>query len=265
MNIASSLIAVLLYFFATGAQARRLRLGNGQQLSRGALCFGAIAITAHFVAAVSAIATPMGADLGLSQLFSLLTGLICAITLGASLRRPIHNLLLALFPLAMLAIALELLLPGQQVGEKHTAGMYSHIILSILAYSMLTIAAVQALVLASQDRMLRQHQLRGLPSFMPPLQTMESMLFELVAASFLLLTAAIGTGVVFVDDLLGQNLAHKTLFSITAWLLLGVLIGGRLALGWRGRTAIRWTLWAFAFLLLGYLGTKIALSLIASP
>ena len=94
---------------------------------------------------------------------------------------------------------------------------------------------------------------------------MESMLFELVAASFLLLTAAIGTGVVFVDDLLGQNLAHKTLFSIMAWLLLGVLIGGRLALGWRGRTAIRWTLWAFAFLLLGYLGTKIALSLIASP
>ena len=265
MNIASSLIAVLLYFFATGAQARRLRLGNGQQLSRGALCFGAIAITAHFVAAVSAIATPMGADLGLSQLFSLLTGLICAITLGASLRRPIHNLLLALFPLAILAITLELLLPGQQVGEKHSAGMYSHIILSILAYSMLTIAAVQALVLASQDRMLRQHQLRGLPSFMPPLQTMESMLFELVAASFLLLTAAIGTGVVFVDDLLGQNLAHKTLFSITAWLLLGVLIGGRLALGWRGRTAIRWTLWAFAFLLLGYLGTKIALSLIASP
>ena len=207
----------------------------------------------------------MGADLGLSQLFSLLTGLICAITLGASLRRPIHNLLLALFPLAILAIALELLLPGQQVGEKHSAGMYSHIILSILAYSMLTIAAVQALVLASQDRMLRQHQLRGLPSFMPPLQTMESMLFELVAASFLLLTAAIGTGVVFVDDLLGQNLAHKTLFSIMAWLLLGVLIGGRLALGWRGRTAIRWTLWAFAFLLLGYLGTKIALSLIASP
>ncbi|MGB1543860.1 MAG: cytochrome C assembly family protein [Spongiibacter marinus] len=265
MNIASSLIAVLLYFFATGAQARRLRLGNGQQLSRGALCFGAIAITAHFVAAVSAIATPMGADLGLSQLFSLLTGLICAITLGASLRRPIHNLLLALFPLAILAITLELLLPGQQVGEKHSAGMYSHIILSILAYSMLTIAAVQALVLASQDRMLRQHQLRGLPSFMPPLQTMESMLFELVAASFLLLTAAIGTGVVFVDDLLGQNLAHKTLFSIMAWLLLGVLIGGRLALGWRGRTAIRWTLWAFAFLLLGYLGTKIALSLIASP
>ena len=169
MNIASSLIAVLLYFFATGAQARRLRLGNGQQLSRGALCFGAIAITAHFVAAVSAIATPMGADLGLSQLFSLLTGLICAITLGASLRRPIHNLLLALFPLAILAITLELLLPGQQVGEKHSAGMYSHIILSILAYSMLTIAAVQALALASQDRMLRQHQLRGLPSFMPPL------------------------------------------------------------------------------------------------
>lgn len=262
MNIASSLIAILLYLLATAAQARRLRAGSGQQLSRASLTLGLAAMAAHGVAAITAIATPAGADLGLSQLFSLLSGLICVITVSASLRRPLHNLLLALFPLAALAITLELLLPGSEGGERYSAGMYSHIILSILAYSLLTIAAVQAIVLASQDRMLRQHQLRGLPSFMPPLQTMESMLFELIAASLLLLTAAIATGVLFVDDLLAQHLLHKTAFSVLAWILLGVLLAGRLALGWRGRTAIRWTLWAFAFLLLGYLGTKIALSLI---
>lgn len=264
MNIVSSLIAILLYILATGAQARRLHLGEGQQLGRYALLLGLAAVVAHSFAAVSAIATPNGADLGLSQLFSLLSALICAITLGASLRRPIHNLLLALFPLATLAIILELLLPGQHSGETHSAGIYSHIILSILAYSMISIAALQSLVLASQDRMLRKHQLRGLPSFMPPLQTMESMLFELIGAGFALLTAAIGTGIVFVDDLFAQHLTHKTVFSVLAWAILGALIIGRLALGWRGRTAIRWTLWAFVLLMLGYVGTKVALNLIAA-
>ena len=108
--------------------------------------------------------------------------------------------------------------------------MYSHIILSILAYSTLSIAAAQALVLTVQDRMLRQHRLRGLPNYMPPLQTMESMLFELITMSFVLLSGAILTGILYVDNLLAQHLVHKTVFSIMAWVFLGILIGGRMAL-----------------------------------
>lgn len=261
MNIVSSVLAILFYTLATASLLQRLRAGSSQKLGHSALALGLIAATAHGVAAVTAIATPQGADLGLSQLFSLLCGLISVITLGASLRRPLHNLLLALFPLAALAVALELLLPGQQAGEHYSAGMYSHIILSILSYSTLSIAAAQATVLAVQDRMLRQHRLRGLPNHMPPLQTMESMLFELIAVSFVLLSGAILTGVLYVENLFAQHLVHKSAFSVVAWLFLGVLIGGRIALGWRGRTAIRWTLLAFVSLLLGYLGTKIALQL----
>mgnify|MGYP000111974946 CR=1 FL=1 len=259
MNIASSLFAIFFYAVATAGLLHGLRSGRSDRLGKTALAFGLAAAVAHGIAAVTAIATPEGADLGLSQLFSLLCGLIGLITLGASLRRPLHNLLLALFPLAALAIVLELLLPGQQLGEHYSAGMYSHIILSILAYSTLSIAAAQAVVLTTQDRMLRQHRLRGLPNHMPPLQTMESMLFELIAVSFILLSGAILTGILYVDNLLAQHLVHKTVFSVVAWVFLGVLLGGRLALGWRGRTAIRWTLLAFASLLLGYLGTKIAL------
>ncbi len=259
MNIASSLFAIFFYMLATAMLLHRLRTGNNRRLGTSALILGLFAVVAHGIAAVTAIATPEGADLGLSQLFSLLSGMICLITLTTSLRRPLHNLLLALFPLASLSIVFELLLPGKEIGEHYSAGMYSHIILSILAYSTLSIAAAQALVLAVQDRMLRQHKLRGLPNYMPPLQTMESMLFELIAMSFVLLSGAILTGILYVDNLLAQHLVHKTVFSIMAWAFLGILIGGRLALGWRGRTAIRWTLLAFSSLLLGYVGTKIAL------
>ncbi|NKI16911.1 cytochrome c biogenesis protein CcsA [Spongiibacter sp. KMU-166] len=267
MNTASSLIAIALYLLATLLQVRRLQSDSpsgSQHLSRGSMASGLFAVVSHGVAAVTAIATPQGADLGLAQVLSLLSGLICLIILLTSFRRPLHNLLLAMFPLAALTLLIEVILPGNpDKGEQYSIGMYSHILLSILAYSTITVAAVQAIVLAGQDRMLRQHQLRGLPSLLPPLQTMEAMLFELITAGVLLLTLAILTGALYVENLLAQHLLHKTVFSVIAWILLSTLLCGRVALGWRGRTAIRWTLWAFASLLLGYIGTKIALLLIS--
>ena len=41
----------------------------------------------------------------------------------------------------------------------------------------------------------------------------------------------------------------------------GVLLWGRWRFGWRGRTAIHWTLSGFAFLALAYFGSKLVLEL----
>ncbi len=261
MNTLSSLVAIAFYLLATAVNVRRLRNTETGTILPTAL--GVIAIASHAVAAASAIYTPFGIDLGIEQVLSLVNGLICTIILLGCIRRPLHSLLLVLYPLAAITLAIELLAPRPEEHLEHySLGLLSHIIFSILAYSTMTISAIQAVILANQDRMLRQHQLRGLPSILPPLQTMEAMLFEMIWGTIILLTIAIATGVVYVDDMLAQHLAHKTVFSFLAWILLAVLLTGRMALGWRGRTAIRWTLWAFISLLLGYIGTKIALMLL---
>ncbi|WP_269619399.1 cytochrome C assembly family protein [Zhongshania sp. BJYM1] len=259
MNLYSSIAAILLYVVATGMQYRAL----DRSLSKSSLITGLAAMLFHAVAAITAIHTAKGMDLGVIQVLSLITWLVCLITVSTSLHRPLHNLLIPLYPLAAISLAAELLIPErQQLLQHQPLGVLCHILLSILAYSVLTIAATQAIVLALQDRMLREHHLKGLPSILPPLQTMEAMLFELIWAGFGLLTLAILTGGIYVDDMLAQHLIHKTVFSVLSWVLLAILLCGRVALGWRGKVAIRWTLWAFACLLLGYLGTKIALTII---
>lgn len=266
MNTATSFIAITLYIAATALQLRRMRAGTVSTDGPGAvaLVLGALGTALHLVAAASAIHTPDGAHLGAIQVLSLVGATIAAITLSASLRRPLYNLLMVVYPLAALLLLAEWLTPVAEDLEHYSTGVLSHIVLSILSYSVLTMAAAQALILWIQDSRLRHHRLTGFHSLLPPIQTMEAMLFELIWAGLILLTLAIVTGAIYVDDLLAQHLAHKTVFSLLAWLLFAVLLGGRMILGWRGRTAIRWTLGAFVCLLLGYLGTEVALTVIAS-
>jgi len=63
-------------------------------------------------------------------------------------------------------------------------------------------------------------------------------------------------------DEFAQHLVHKTVLSIAAWIVFAVLLWGRWRFGWRGRTAIRWTISGFVTLMLAFLGTKLVLELI---
>ena len=127
---------------------------------------------------------------------------------------------------------------------------------SIVAYSLLTLAAMQAALLSAQESQLRRRQFRGPLSILPPLQLMESMLFELIWVGVIALTLSIATGFIFMDDIFAQHLVHKTILSILTWLVFGVLLFGRWRYGWRGRTAVRWTLSGFVTLMLAYFGSK---------
>lgn len=257
MNVFLSVVAIVLYGLAGSLQIRRIKSNNGG-LVTALLAFGALG--AHAVAAITAIYTDQGMDLGLPQTLSLISWMICLITLIASFRRPVQSLLVILYPLAALALVAELTLPPYHDVVSHVGtGVFVHILSSILAYSVLSVAAALAIVLAIQDKRLKQHKLLGLSNLLPPLQTIEEMLFEFIWAGFALLTLAIASGTLYVEDLLAQHLVHKTVFSVVAWLLFAILLWGRLTLGWRGRTAIRWTLWAFAFLMLAYIGTQVVL------
>jgi len=87
-------------------------------------------------------------------------------------------------------------------------------------------------------------------------------MFRLIGAGFVLLTLTLLSGVLFVDNLFAQHLVHKTVLSIAAWIVFGVLLFGRWRWGWRGRRAVRLTLAGTLVLLLAFFGSKFVLELV---
>lgn len=194
---------------------------------------------------------------------SLVALFIVLLLLFAALDKPVEKLGIAIFPLAALLLSLDLFLPEKNhLLVAHNWQMSTHILVSILAFSLLNIAALQAILLAIQDQQLRSHHPRRLMLALPPLQAMETLLFQMIGAGLLFLTASLLTGFLFIEDLFAQHLAHKTLLSIIAWLIFSGLLIGRIRFGWRGKTAIQWTLIGFVLLLLAYFGSKLVLELI---
>lgn len=140
----------------------------------------------------------------------------------------------------------------------------AHLAIAMLAYSLFTFAAMHALLMAVAERSLHQKPtLLKLPDF-PPLMTMETLLFRVISVGFLLLTLTLLSGMLFSEALFHQPLKfnHKNLFTILSWLIFGGLLLGRAVYGWRGRTAIRWTLTGFVLLLLAYAGSKFVLEIL---
>jgi len=177
-------------------------------------------------------------------------------------RRPVENLGIAILPLTGVAAFLSFYVGRPAAHTAPVADVDIHIFVSVLAYSILGLAAVQALLLAVQERQLRHRRPGHIIGALPPLQTMEEMLFSMLRLGFVLLTLALISGWLFVDNLFAQHLVHKTVLSIVAWLVFGTLLWGRHRFGWRGQTAMRWTLGGFATLMLAYFGSKLVLEFI---
>lgn len=189
--------------------------------------------------------------------------IVVVLVITAAYTKPVEKLGLVIFPLAAISLLFKAAFPGQAHWITDlSVGMEIHILVSILAYSLLNIAAVQAILLAVHDWQLRHHRSSRLIRSFPPLQTMESLLFQMIGIGFVLLTVSLLSGLIFLDDLFAQHLAHKTVLAILAWLVFAVLLWGRVRYGWRGQTAIRWTLSGFAALMLAYFGSKLVLELI---
>jgi ABC-type uncharacterized transport system permease subunit len=96
------------------------------------------------------------------------------------------------------------------------------------------------------------------------LLTMEKLLFRMITLGFVLLTLTLLSGVVFSEQLFGTVVRwdHKTIFSLLSWLLFGTLLAGRKWQGWRGKTALKFTLFGFAILLFAYIGSRFVLEVI---
>lgn len=193
---------------------------------------------------------------------SLAALVISLLLLFAALDKPVAKLGMLIFPVAAAMLLLDISYPTRPHPLiSHNWQMSTHILTSILAFSLLNIAALQAILLAIQDQQLRHHPKR-LMLALPPLQAMESLLFQMIATGLLFLTASLVSGFFFIEDLFAQHLVHKTVLSILAWIIFSALLFGRARYGWRGQSAIQWTLIGFTSLLLAYFGSKMVLELI---
>ena len=184
----------------------------------------------------------------------------------------LDSLRVMVLPVAAVAVMLPSVFPGNMVPLTGKSDWFlGHIAISILAYSTLTLAAFHAVLMVLQES--RLHTRPGaLPTGwfsaaldrLPALLTMEKILFRLIGFGFLLLTMTVLSGVLFSEQLFHKALKwdHKTIFTMLSWGLFGLLLAGRRWQGWRGRTALSFTLAGFAILLLAYVGSRFVLEVV---
>ena len=174
----------------------------------------------------------------------------------------LHALML---PAGIAGSLLPLAFPGPHVLINAASPAFRvHFIIAMLAYSLFTLAALHAMLMAVAERQLHSGRLSRTIANLPPLLTMEALLFRLIGIAFVLLTLTLVSGIVFSETLFGKafRFDHKTLFAITSWLLFGVLLFGRHRWGWRGRIALRWTLAGFIALVLAYVGSRFVVEVV---
>jgi ABC-type uncharacterized transport system permease subunit len=206
-----------------------------------------------------------GLYLGVGSALSLILALTVAFYWVGSWFYRIDGMHALVLPVAALAILLPLLLPSLRPVPNTTLPAFKlHLLISMAAYGLLTIASMHVLVMAVMEKQLHGGRLSDPFAGLPPLLTMETMLFQLIGAGFVLLTLTVASGVLFSESLFGKpmQLNHKTIFGLLSWAIFGALLGGRLLYGWRGRVAVRWTLAGFLMLVLAYIGSKFVLEFV---
>ncbi len=220
-------------------------------------------LACHAIVLSQSLYAGPGLNLGFFNSISLMSWVISLFLLVVNLRKPVENLAMLFLPFAALFLLLARFTPAGPVGRTgFDLALALHILLSISAYSLLSIAALQAVLLAVQEHQLRHHGGVRILNILPPLKVMEDVLFGLIGTGFFCLSLSLVSGLMFVHDLFAQHLVHKTVLSLLAWVIFAILLWGRWSRGWRGRKAIRWTLGGFVTLMLAYYGTKLVLELI---
>ena len=253
-TIASALATL---FYSLSAYLIYKQLGTAQNQRWVALIPAVVGMLLQAAALNRLIIQPEGLNLGLFAALALILWLISIQILLSCIYRRIESLGIIVFPISGLTGIIASLHLSDHLISTSNSAIQGHIMISVVAYSLITLGVCQAGLLAYQDRSIRQHHPGGFIRFLPPLHDMETLLFQFLGFGFFCLSASLLTGFVYLEDMFAQHQAHKVILSIIAWIILGTLLFGRIRFGWRGQKAIRWTLTSFVFLALAFFGSKL--------
>lgn len=255
------LVSVLFYLLATGLLVTGLQ-GNRSR-SRYWAGPAVVALVAHALVHAHAWQDSGGADMHFFAALSLVGLGMALLTTLVGLGGRMAALGVVVYPLASTML---LLCAAKGHGAAISAPLdwrlQLHAWLALLAYATLAVSALLAIMLWLQERALRRREFHRWLRALPPLVELETLLFRTISAGFVLLSATLLTGILFVENLLAQHLVHKTVLSLLSWLTFGALLVGRWRYGWRGATAVRWTLTAMVLLVLAFFGSKFMLELV---
>ncbi|MGH8716529.1 MAG: cytochrome C assembly family protein [Burkholderiales bacterium] len=209
--------------------------------------------------------TGTGFNLGVGNAVSAILWLAVLIYWVVSFFYNLEGLQALVLPLTSVCVLMPWLLPTKHIlSNTGLLAFPAHFLLSMLAYSLFTIAALHAVLMSVVERRLHNGTLPAMPQTLPPLLTMETLLFRIINAGFVLLTLALVSGILFSEELFHKpaQFTHKTLFAFISWGIFAALLGGRKIYGWRSRTAMHWTWAGFIALVLSYVGSKFVLEVI---
>jgi len=258
MTLALAALAAVVYVLCALGHWRRAGTGFVAWLAPAALLL-------HAAALAGATVQDGNLTLGVTEALSVFAWQAAVLLWVLGLAQPVQVLGVAMYPLAAAAALWAALWPTPVSAIPLSDWKIQlHVVLSLFSAGFLTVAAAQAVTLAAQERLLHGGAPAPLVEALPPLQTMEQLLFLMIGLGFFMLSLSLLSGLLFVDDLMAQHLAHKTVLSVAAWALFGWLLWGRWRWGWRGRTAVRWTLAGYGVLILAYFGSKLVLEQILS-
>jgi ABC-type uncharacterized transport system permease subunit len=206
-----------------------------------------------------------GLNLGIGNAMSAILWLTVLIYWLGNFFYKLEGLQALVMPVAAVASFLPAVFPSPQpVPNTEFAVFKFHLLIAMFAYSLFTIASLHVLLMALLERRLHDGALPQMLQRLPPLLAMETLLFRIIWAGFVLLTLTLASGVVFSEELFGKaaKFNHKTVFGVASWIIFAALLTGRHVYGWRGRVAVRWTLAGFLTLVLAYIGSKFVLEVI---
>lgn len=257
-------VASLLYAFV-GWHFWRTRWQNAQPAAAWEKFLPLPALALHLLLLADSVTNPVALTLGVGNALSAIIWLAGLIYWLASFRYRLEILQAPLALLAAVMVLIPLWLPATHVLDySGSLAFRMHLLIALLAYSLFTLAALHAALMAVVEKRLHDVNQPDMVANLPPLLTLESLLFRVIGAGFALLTLTLASGMLFSEELFGKPMQfnHKTVFGILSWLVFAALLSGRRLRGWRGRVAIRWTLAGFGMLVLAYIGSKFVLEIL---
>ncbi len=232
---------------------------------RAALAVGA-ATGASVVLALAAIALSGSIDrhgiaFTLADSAALAAALTEIVYLVGLVRHGVQGLGLVLLPLVALALVAAPWLPeAREVHRIRTSSPIEagHLLLSLLGYAVLTLAAAHAAMQLALDRAFKRKRLGLLVEALPALAEIERHLVAQVTWATVLVGASVLTGLMWQWEA-GHRIElwnHKVLFSLFGFGVLVLMLVKRKRARWPATTTSRVTLAAYGLILFGYFGVR---------